>query len=135
MKILLDTHVIIWALTDDSRLNYAARDLLSAPENLVFYSVASLWEIAIKNQKAPDKCPYHEKETMEFCSQAGYLPLDIQAAHVFGVRNLKIRKDRIPSNYDPFDRILLSQAKTEASTFLSHDTVFENYDESCIFMI
>ena len=122
MKILLDTHVIIWALTDDSRLNYAARDLLSAPENL-------------KNQKAPDKCPYHEKEIMEFCSQAGYLPLDIQAAHVFGVRNLKIRKDRIPSNYDPFDRILLSQAKTEASTFLSHDTVFENYDESCIFMI
>ena len=135
MKILLDTHVIIWALTDDNRLSHTARDLISAPDSLIFYSVASLWEIAIKNQKAPKKCPYHEREIMEFCSQAGYLPLDIQAPQIFGVRNLKLRKDHIPSNYDPFDRILLSQAKTETCTFLSHDSVFENYEEGCILMI
>lgn len=135
MKILLDTHVIIWALTDDNRLSHTARELISAPDSLIFYSVASLWEIAIKNQKAPEKCPYHEKEIMEFCSQAGYLPLDIQAPHIFGVRNLKLRKDRIPGNYDLFNRILLSQAKTETCIFLSHDSVFENYEEGCILMI
>ena len=135
MKILLDTHVIIWALTGDARLSAAAKEQIIDPENLIFFSAASLWEVALKNQKSPEKCPYHEKEIMDFCLQAGYLPLDIQAQHIFGIRNLRVKKDRTLSNYDPFDRILLSQAKAENCTFLTHDSVFENYEESCLFMI
>ena len=57
MKLLLDTHIMIWALTDDPRLSQSARNLLSSPENIILFSMASLWEIAIKNQKAPEKCP------------------------------------------------------------------------------
>ncbi len=135
MKLLLDTHIIIWALTDDPRLSQSARELLSSPENIILFSMASLWEIAIKNQKAPEKCPYHENEILHYCTQAGYLPLEIKSAHVLGLRELKTKPDRYLSNYDPFDRMLISQAKAENCTVLSHDTSFQNYDEPCIMTI
>ena len=51
MKILLDTHIIIWALTDDPRLSMKAREMISSSDNLIFFSAASLWEIAIKNTR------------------------------------------------------------------------------------
>ena len=133
MKILLDTHVIIWALTDDPRLLKRAKDLISNPDNMIYISVASLWEIALKNKKAPEKCPYHEKTILEYCNQAGFIPLNIQPSHVLGVRDLQIKKDRTPGNQDPFDRILIAQAKTEQCILVSHDSVFLNYDENCIF--
>ena len=135
MKLLLDTHIMIWALTDDPRLSQSARNLLSSPENIILFSMASLWEIAIKNQKAPEKCPYHENEILQYCIQAGYLPLEIKSAHVLGLRELKTKPDRYLSNYDPFDRMIISQAKSENCTVLSHDTSFQNYDESCIMMV
>lgn len=135
MKILLDTHVIIWAVTDDPRLSEKARGLISAPENIILFSTASLWEISIKNQKAPEKCPYHEKEIMHFCREAGYAPLDITPGHVFGIRDLQIRAGRYVANHDPFDRILISQAKAEGCVILSHDAAFQNYEEACILSI
>ena len=135
MKILLDTHVIIWVLTDDPRLSDKARELVCSPENILYYSVASLWEIAVKNLKSPQKCPYHETDVMEYCREAGYLSLDIQAHHIQGVRTLKLREGRYLANMDPFDRLLISQAKTEGCLILSHDTCFDNYDEKCILHI
>ena len=134
MKILLDTHVIIWALTDDSRLSQPARDLICTSDNMILYSVASLWELAIKKQKAPEKCPYRENDICRFCDQAGFIPLSIEAAHVFALRDLQIREGHFPGNQDPFDRILIAQAKTENCTLLSHDHIFEHYDENCIFL-
>ena len=135
MKLLLDTHIMIWALTDDPRLSQSARNLLSSPENIILFSMASLWEIAIKNQKAPEKCPYHENEILQYCTQAGYLPLEIKSSHVLCLRELKTKPDHYLSNYDPFDRMIISQAKAENCTVLSHDTAFQNYDEPCILMV
>ena len=135
MKLLLDTHVIIWALTDDPRLSESARSLIASGDHMIFYSTASLWEIAIKNQKAPDKCPYHEADIMNYCQQAGYLPLEIRPAHVLALRDLKQKPGRYLSNYDPFDRMIISQAKAESCTVLSHDSAFQNYDEPCILLI
>ena len=135
MKILLDTHVVIWSLTDDPRLSQKAREMICSPDNMIFYSVASLWEIAIKNQKAPERCPYHESDVKQYCEQAGYLPLPIQAQHVQAIRTLKIKEDRFLSNADPFDRMIIAQAKAEECLVLSHDRNFENYDEKCIVLI
>ena len=135
MKLLLDTHIIIWALTDDPRLSRKARELLSSPDNVIFYSVASLWEIAIKNKKAPEKCPYHEKEIMEYCDRAGFLSLDIKAIHILSLRDLRIKPDQYLSNHDPFDRIILCQAKAEGCMMLSHDHAFLCYDEPCVVMV
>ena len=132
MKLLLDTHMVIWALTNDPQLPYAAREMINSPENIVFFSAVSLWEIAIKNQKNPEKCPYHEKMILEYCTAAGYELIHIAPSHILAVRNLRIREGRTLSNLDPFDRLLIAQAKAEECVLLSHDRNFENYLEKCV---
>ena len=132
MNILLDTHVIIWALTNDPQLTEGAKALIMSPENTVIISTVSLWEIAVKNQKAPRLCPYHEKEILDYCVKAGYLVMDIKAKHVLEIRGLKTKPGTVPANHDPFDRMLMAQAKSEKYILLSHDRNFEYYDEDCI---
>ena len=132
MNILLDTHVIIWALTNDSQLTDEAKAQIMDPENTVIISTVSLWEIAVKNQKAPRLCPYHEKEILDYCVQAGYLVMDIKAKHVLEIRGLRIKPGTVLTNYDPFDRMLIAQAKSEKYILLSHDRNFEYYGEDCI---
>ncbi|MDO4940058.1 MAG: type II toxin-antitoxin system VapC family toxin [Lachnospiraceae bacterium] len=135
MKILLDTHVIIWVLTDDTALSENARASITDPNNTIYYSIASIWEIAIKNAKSPDRCPYNEKEIADLCDKSGFLPLDITIDHIQGLRNLKVKSGKELSNHDPFDRILLSQAKSENMKLFSHDSNFGNYDEKNVWMI
>ena len=132
MKLLLDTHMIIWALTNDSRLPYAAREMIGSPDNIVFFSTASLWEIAVKNQKNPEKCPYNEKEITQYCLESGFEPMTILPSHILAIRGLKVRPGRQLSNLDPFDRLLAAQAKAEGCRFITHDKNLENYDEKCI---
>ena len=132
MNILLDTHVVIWALTNDPQLTKEAKELISDPGNTVFVSAVSLWEIAMKNQKAPHLCPYHEKIIREYCLRAGYLEMDIRPEHVLEIRALPVKQDRMPANHDPFDRMLIAQAKAERCILLSHDRNFAYYDEDCI---
>lgn len=135
MTILLDTHVVLWALTNDPQLSAQARSLISTPENIVCVSTVSLWEIAVKNQKNPRLCPYHEAEILEYCIKAGYLVTDIKPAHVLKLRTLQVKPDRTIVNHDPFDRLLIAQAKAERYVLLSHDRNFDHYDEDSICMI
>ena len=135
MKLLLDTHMILWALTNDPQLSCKAREMISDPENVICCSTVSLREIAIKNQKCPEKCPYHEKKILEYCLAAGYEVIHILPSHILTIRNLRIRDGRTLSNLDPFDRLLIAQAKTEECVLLSHDRNFENYLEKCIFPV
>lgn len=135
MNLLLDTHVIIWALTDDERLSDYARNLIYDDNNVIYYSIASIWEIAIKNYKSPVKCPYNELEIDSYCKKAGFLPMDIRVTHIGEIRNLRVRSEKVLKNQDPFDRIMIAQAKSEGYKILSHDTNFFNYDEPCIMLI
>ena len=132
MNILLDTHVIIWALTNDPQLTDEAKALIMDPENTVAISTVSLWEIAVKNQKAPHLCPYHEKEILDYCMKAGYLVMDIKAKHILEIRGLRTKPGAVLTNHDPFDRMLIAQAKSEKYILLSHDRNFEYYGEDCI---
>lgn len=135
MNILLDTHVIIWALTNDPRLTDEARALIMNPENTVIISTVSLWEIALKNQKAPRLCPYHEKEILDYCMKAGYIVMDIKAKHVPEIRGLRTGPGAVLTNQDLFDRMLIAQAKSEKCVLLSHDRNFGYYGEDCIRVI
>ncbi len=132
MRILLDTHVIIWALTNDPRLPDGARGLIVSSDHSICFSVVSLWEIALKNQKSPAKCPYSEREILSFCIAAGYEPMNLLPAHVLAIRDLQLREGCVPDNLDPFDRLLIAQAKAEGCRLLSHDRNFVNYSEGCI---
>ena len=127
--VLLDTHIIIWAMLKDSKLNTKMRDIILNPNNRLFYSIASMWEIQIKY--ALKKIPISGIEFMHYCEQSGYHKLPIDDLHVVELAGLQ-RDESAPPHNDPFDRILLSQAKAEGFTFLTHDPFFRGYNEPCV---
>lgn len=134
MNILLDTHILIWALTADEKLSEKAKDFILNPDNIIYYSAASIWEISIKHALHPDKFFFSGKELSSFCIQAGYEPLDISDRHVFALETLK-RSENVKPHNDPFDRIMISQAKAENMLFLTHDTLLPDYNEACIISV
>lgn len=133
MKILLDTQILLWALIDDPRLDNRSRMLIDDPDNLVYYSAASIWEIAIKHNKNPELVPFGPEDIARYCEYAGFLSLPINMWHAVETNNLNVKSDCEVSR-DPFDRMLVAQAKHECMPFLTHDSKMQYYDEPCIMM-
>lgn len=127
--VLLDTHIIIWAMLNDSRLNDKMLKVILNPENRIYYSIASMWEVQIKY--ALKKMPISGIEFMHYCEQSGYHKLPIDDSHICELAGL-VRDESAPPHNDPFDRIMLSQAKAEGFTFLTHDPFFRGYNEPCV---
>ena len=128
-SVLLDTHIIIWAMLNDSRLNDRMLKFILNPDNRIYYSIASMWEVQIKY--ALKKMPISGVEFMHYCEQSGYHKLPIDDSHVCELEGL-VRDESAPPHNDPFDRIMLSQAKAEGFTFLTHDPFFRGYNEPCV---
>ncbi len=122
MKALLDTHALIWWLTDDPSLSRHAFHAISLPKNRLFVSAASAWEIAIK--AAANKLAVPEGLLADFAgalTQAGFDPLPINIAHAMGAGQL-------PGNHrDPFDRMLIAQAQIESLVIIGKDKIFDQY--------
>ncbi len=127
--VLLDTHIILWAMSKDAKLNTKMRDIILNPNSRLFYSIASMWEVQIKY--ALKKLPISGIEFMHYCEQSGYHKLPIDDLHVVELAGLQ-RDESAPAHNDPFDRILLSQAKAEGFTFLTHNPFFRGYNEPCV---
>lgn len=127
MKILLDTHILLWALSNDIKLPEMAKKLIEHVENEIYYSIASLWEIEIKHLAHPDAMPVSSKEISGYCLQAGYEKLTINEKHIFAMSDLK-RKEGVPPHKDPFDRMLIGQALVENMMFVTHDTLIPGYN-------
>lgn len=126
MKLLLDTHVAIWSLTDDARLGRRAREMIAAPDNEVLVSVISVWEIAIKRglvRSGPTAMPIAAREAIGLLEDAGYALLQITAEHAAAVEDLPRLRG------DPFDRLLVAQAVTIPARLLTYDPVLEGYSE------
>lgn len=134
MNVLLDTHILLWALSEDKRLSDKAREIIMEPGNAVYYSVVSVWEVAIKHALHPDNVKLTGKELSGYCQEAGFLSLDLRDKHVYALEGIH-RDEDAPKHNDPFDRILLSQAKTENMSFLTHDTMFLGYGERCVMIV
>ena len=131
MNLLLDTHLLIWTLNEDPKLSARAKELILDPGNTIYYSSVSIWEIAIKHAIHPDNVEFTGKELSGFCREAGFLPVEVKKRHVFALETLK-RPDTAPRHNDPFDRMLIAQAKADNLTFLTHDELLSYYGESCI---
>lgn len=131
MNILLDSHVLLWALTDDARLSQKARDHIMDPDNFIFYSAASVWELSVKHTLYPESVVFTAEELIRFCDEAGFDALDVSVEHVLLLDTLK-RPEDAPRHKDPFDRILIAQAKAEGMLFLTHDALLLYYNEKCI---
>ena len=131
MRYILDSHLLIWALFDDEKLPAFAYDAINNPANEIFYSTASIWEIEIKHSKTPDRMPVSGKTVAQWCDSAGMIPLPILKEHVFHLNSLT-RKEDAPAHNDPFDRILIAQAKAEDMILLTHDRLLQDYAEPCV---
>ena len=123
MKYLVDTHVLIWAVMNSSKLPSQARELLSAVDSEFFFSTASIWELAIKRAKHPDKIPIAAQEALALFTDAGFRELAISSRHA-------IVSSELPEIHnDPFDRMLVAQAKTEGMRLLTHESFMSAYGD------
>lgn len=132
MNLLLDTHIVLWALSDDLRLSDKARDLISDPDNNIFFSSVSVWEILLKNSSPGNNLKLTSADFVKYCEDAGYYPLNLASKHVIEASELDVSVAEEQGHRDPFDRILLAQAKAENYSFLTHDSKFKYYNEKCV---
>jgi len=128
MRLLLDTHVAIWAVVDPTRLGREERALLENVSAEAFVSVASLWEVAIKFAQAESRgqrpaIPFGAREAKGHFEDAGFQFLEITLEHILTLETL-------PAHHgDPFDRLIVAQAKAEPMRLLSHDPLVRAYLE------
>lgn len=132
MNYLADTHILIWALKDDPKLSQKARGILLKQENVIFYSFANVWEIAIKHALYKTSVTFSANDFEKLCRQAGFLLLETSCQHACMVETLKYADNAPRKHRDPFDRLLLAQAKSENMLFLTHDELLPYYNEPCI---
>jgi PIN domain nuclease of toxin-antitoxin system len=129
VRLLLDTHIALWAVVDDRRLSAKARTLIVDPANEIVVSAASLWEIAVKHALArgtPNDMPISAFDALGFFQEAGYELLDVSPAHVVATETLSTL------HADPFDRILVAQALSVPLRLLTHDPKVASYSDSII---
>lgn len=134
MRILLDTHIILWVLENNEKLSQKARELIENERNQIYYSTAAVWEIAIKHMARPDKMHIDGRSFSEKCMDSGFEMLPVYDRHVYGLETL-VRPDDAPPHNDPFDRIMLAQAKTDGLRFITHDLLIPFYQEGCILAV
>lgn len=121
MRLLLDTHALLWWLLDDAELPASARRLIERAE-AVRVSAASIWEVAIKQRsgKLPELA-LAAAELPELIRQSGFLPLPVDERHAAAVASLPLH------HRDPFDHLLIAQAQIEQLTLVSRDSQFAAY--------
>ncbi len=117
MRLLLDTHALLWWLADEG-LSSRTRDAIADPANLVAVSAASAWEIAIKKALGKLTAPDDLEQQVH---AGGFVPLPINIAHGIAAGQLPRHHD------DPFDRMLIAQALAEGLTIVTRDKRFEDY--------
>lgn len=131
MNLLLDTHIALWYLNGDARLSEQAKAYIDNEENSVYFSVASLWEIEIKHTLHPDRMASSCGDVLERCERAGFALLPLHPEHIGQLYTLR-RGAGAPLHKDPFDRILICQAKAESMLLLTHDSLLADYNEPCV---
>lgn len=119
---LIDTHILLWWLSDDKKLTKKVRDLIADPENHILVSAVSAWEIAIKRSLNKLKAPDNLKEIVE-ASDIEFLSMN--ADHALYV-------EQLPGIHnDPFDRLLVAQCIVEDLTFVTADKIIPKYKIKC----
>ncbi len=121
MRALLDTHLLLRAAKGPDALPPKALEIMSNPENALFFSVASLWEVAIKNGLGRNDFTVDSRLLRRGLLDNGYIELPILSAHMVSIESLP------PIHKDPFDRLLVSQATVEGITLLTADPYVAQY--------
>ena len=123
MNLLLDTHLLLWAASEPQRLTAKARTLLLDPANHLLFSAASLWEISIKNGLERSDFNVDPRRLWRMLVINGYRELPVTSEHTVAVNDLP------HLHKDPFDRILVAQARVEGLTLLTADKMVAKYGD------
>lgn len=123
MRLLLDTHILIWVLSGSDRLNRQARAAIIEPENDVFFSAVNTWEIAIKASLGRADFRVDPELVMAEAAEIGLQELTLTAEVAAKVAALPLY------HRDPFDRLLIAQAISERAQFYTADPILKNYGD------
>jgi len=129
MRLLLDTHIILWAIVEDPRLPQRARELIEDEDNQIVVSAASIWEISVKyalGRKGPNAMPISGPQALAHIRKAEYDLLDVTGDHAVAVQDLP----RLHA--DPFDRMIVAQAFVEPLRLITHDETVARYSSTII---
>lgn len=121
MKLLLDTHILLWAAGRPEKLSRKARRLLDDPSNALIFSAVSLWEIVIKQGLGRDDFDVNARQLRRGLLDNEYSELAMTSAHALALDDLP------PLHKDPFDRMLLAQSRVEGLTLLTADALILQY--------
>jgi PIN domain nuclease of toxin-antitoxin system len=121
MKLLLDTHLLLWAAGEPNRLSAKARSLIDSVDNELLFSAASLWEVVIKRGLGRDDFQVDTRLLRRGLLDNGYGELPIVSDHVVAIESLP------PIHKDPFDRVFVAQATVEGITLLTTDSLVAQY--------
>lgn len=136
MRYLADTHILLWAMEDNpdnTKLPQKAKEILLDEDSEIFYSFVNVWEVALRRVNHPEKIPYTAEEFERLCRESDFNLLDTKVVHALEMDKLHydIGSAKV-EHKDPFDRLLLAQAKSEKMLFLTHDHLIPFYNESCV---
>ena len=122
MRVLFDTHILIWLVEGDKNLSAVARSAIEDENNSLYLSIVSLWEITIKLSLGKLDLQLSVDEMVEsFLIPGGIEILQIETSHLSILRDLPLH------HRDPFDRLIIAQAKSEQMTLISADGMFDQY--------
>jgi len=116
---LLDTHTLLWAAGQPEQLSLKVREILMNPDNRIYVSMATIWELSIKKTIGKLSIP---ESFFTYIFETGYTRLDISEPHLQAYRTLPLL------HRDPFDRLLVAQAKSDQLALLSRDDQIRRYD-------
>lgn len=121
MRLLLDTHVLIWVLEDSPRLSRRARELVADPDSECWVSAASIWEMAIKSKLGKLQLASPLAAVERAISDSGLSALDVRLRHASAVERVEA------AHGDPFDRLLLAQCEVETLRLLTADRLLADH--------
>jgi PIN domain nuclease of toxin-antitoxin system len=121
MKFLLDTHLLLWAAGQPERLSKSARELIENPDNALYFSAASIWEIAIKSSLGREDFKADARLIRRGLIDNGYREISISSEHAAGVQSLPL------VHKDPFDRLLIAQSLVEGMPLITVDPILSQY--------
>lgn len=132
MNYLLDTHILVWYLFDPNKLSKEVFDIIQNEKNHIYFSVINLWEIQIKKSINYSNSSLNDL-TVDII-EAGFEPLPLFPKHLYVLDSLTLKNKEI-QHKDPFDKVLIAQAKSNHMKLITHDHKLQHYDEDCIMYI
>ena len=122
MNLLIDTHALIWFITDNDKLPLKTKQIIENKENNCYVSIATYWEIGIKNSIGRLDLNSDLETIFQIIEETGFETLPITTNQILRNANLEFH------HQDPFDRIIIAQSLTEKMTIITRDSQFEDYN-------